>query len=65
MPGPGSKFSPKDDRQIAHIKASEVARGMPPKQAESVGYGTVVNQKKKPVPPDAAQAYYAKLRGKK
>jgi hypothetical protein len=47
MPGKGSKFSPNDDRQIKHIAASERARGVPAKEARSIGYGAVVNETKR------------------
>lgn len=46
MPGK-SRFTPKQDRQAAHIAASERARGMSAKEAKSVGYATVNKQKGK------------------
>ena len=42
--GKGHRFSAKEDRQAAHVAASERARGMSPKEAKSVGYATVVSQ---------------------
>lgn len=42
MPGPGSRFSEKQDRQASHIAASERARGVSAKEARSIGYATVV-----------------------
>jgi len=45
MPGK-SRFSAKQDRQAAHIAASERAKGMSAKEAKSVGYATVNKQKK-------------------
>jgi hypothetical protein len=47
MPGKGHRFSAKQDRQAAHIAASERARGMDPKAAKSVGYATVNKAKAK------------------
>ena len=41
MPGPGSRFSEKQDRQASHIAASERARGMSAKEARSIGYATI------------------------
>ena len=46
MPGK-SRFSAKQDRQAAHVAASERARGMSAKEAKSVGYATVQAQKTK------------------
>lgn len=39
---PGKRFTKKEDRQAAHVAASERARGMSAKEARSVGYATVV-----------------------
>ena len=41
MPGPGSRFTEKQDRQAAHVAASERARGMSAKEARSIGFATV------------------------
>ena len=41
---PGKRFTSKEDRQAAHIAASERKRGMSPKAAKSVGYATVVKE---------------------
>ena len=35
------RYSPKEHRQVEHIKESEVARGMAAEEAEGVGYATV------------------------
>ncbi len=35
------RYTPKEHRQIEHIKESEEARGMSPEEAEAVGYATV------------------------
>lgn len=64
MPGSGHKFSLKDDRQIAHIKASEEARGMDSKRASSIAYGALVNQKKRKAKPAWHQAMKKTLRSK-
>lgn len=45
MPGPGSRFSEKQDRQAAHIAASERDRGMSEKEARSIGYATINSRK--------------------
>lgn len=37
-------YSSKEHRQVEHIKASEVARGVSPQQAEGIGYATVNKQ---------------------
>lgn len=42
MPGKRHRFSAKEDRQAAHIAASERARGKSAKSAKSIGYATVV-----------------------
>jgi hypothetical protein len=34
-------YSVKEHRQVAHIKASEEARGVSPTEAEGIGYATV------------------------
>ena len=44
MPGKGHRFTAKEDRQASHVAASERARGMSARQAERVGYATVVSQ---------------------
>ena len=44
MPGKGHRFSAKEDRQAAHIAASERKAGMSAKEAKSVGYATVVSR---------------------
>ena len=44
MPGKG-RFTAKEDRQAAHIAASEQARGVSPKKAKSIGYATVNSRK--------------------
>lgn len=46
MPGQG-RFTAKQDRQAAHIKASEEKVGRTPKEAERIAYTTVQAQKKK------------------
>jgi hypothetical protein len=59
MPGKGHRFTAKEHRQVEHIKESEVERGMPPEEAERVGYATVnkdVNEK------DASRRFTAKER---
>lgn len=45
MPGRGSRFTAKQDRQAGHIAASERARGKSAKEAKSIGYATVNAQK--------------------
>jgi plasmid stabilization system protein ParE len=35
------RYSPKEHRQVEHIKDSEVARGVPADEAEGIGYATV------------------------
>ena len=35
------RYSAKEHRQVEHIKSSEVARGIPLKEAEAIGYATV------------------------
>jgi hypothetical protein len=50
MPGKGHRFSSKEDRQAAHIAASERARGKSSKIARSIGYATVVKGKKSGLP---------------
>jgi hypothetical protein len=47
MPGPGSRFTARQDRQAKHVAASERARGVSAKRAKSIGYATVVKQKGK------------------
>lgn len=46
MPGK-SRFSAKQDRQAAHIAASERRRGVSAKEAKSIGYAKVNKQKGK------------------
>lgn len=51
MPGRGSRFSAKEDRQAQHVADSERARGVSPARAKSIGYATVNKQKSaKPKP---------------
>jgi hypothetical protein len=38
------RYSPKEHRQVEHIKASEEARGVSPEEAEAIGYATVNRQ---------------------
>lgn len=38
------RYTPKEHRQIEHIKASEKARGVEPGEAEAIGYATVSKQ---------------------
>lgn len=47
MPGKGSRFTPKQDRQAKHIEESEEKRGMDKESAERTGYATVNKQKGK------------------
>lgn len=35
------RYSPKEHRQVEHIKKSEEARGVPPGEARAIGYATV------------------------
>lgn len=44
MPGKGHRFSEKQDRQAAHIAASERKAGKSAKEAKSIGYATIVKQ---------------------
>ena len=44
MPGRGTRFSEKEDRQAKHIAASERKRGISPAEAKSIGYATVVKR---------------------
>jgi hypothetical protein len=44
MPGKGSRFSAKEDRQAQHVAASERARGKSAKEAKAIGYATVVKR---------------------
>lgn len=41
MPGPGSRFTPKQDRQAKHIADSERKAGKSAEEARSIGYATV------------------------
>lgn len=45
MPGPGHRFSAKEDRQAKHIADSERAAGKSPEEAKSIGYATVNKNK--------------------
>jgi hypothetical protein len=45
MPGRGSRFTAKEDRQAQHIAASEKKRGVSAKRAKSIGYATVQKTK--------------------
>jgi hypothetical protein len=47
MPGKKHKFTAKQDRQAAHIAASEKKSGMSAKEAKSIGYATVQKIKNK------------------
>ena len=38
------RYSPKEHRQVEHIKESEIARGVSPDKAEGIGYATVNKQ---------------------
>jgi plasmid stabilization system protein ParE len=38
------RYTPKEHRQVEHIKASEEARGVQPSEAEAIGYATVNKQ---------------------
>jgi hypothetical protein len=44
MPGKGHRFTAKQDRQAAHIAASERARGKSAKEAKAIGYATIVSR---------------------
>lgn len=46
MPSKGSKFTKREDRMAKHVAASERARGVPAKQAKSIGYATANARKK-------------------
>ena len=37
-------YSSKEHRQVEHIKDSEMARGVPEREAEAIGYATVNKQ---------------------
>jgi hypothetical protein len=45
MPGKNSRFTEKEDRQIEHIKDSEVEAGKSEDDAERIAYATVNKQK--------------------
>jgi len=49
MPGKGSKFTPKEDRQAKHVMESEEKEGKSAEKAEEIGYATV-NKQKPPSP---------------
>jgi hypothetical protein len=38
------RYTPKEHRQVEHIKGSEEARGRSPSEAEAIGYATVNKQ---------------------
>ena len=38
------RYTPKEHRQVEHIKKSEEARGVDPSEAEAIGYATVNKQ---------------------
>ena len=38
------RYTPKEHRQVEHIKGSEEARGVAPNEAEAIGYATVNKQ---------------------
>ncbi|MGA7355122.1 MAG: hypothetical protein WBW76_06810 [Candidatus Cybelea sp.] len=38
------RYTPKEHRQVEHIKASEEARGLSQSEAEAIGYATVNKQ---------------------
>jgi hypothetical protein len=38
------RYSPKEHRQVEHIKQSEVTRGVPAEEAEAIGYATINKQ---------------------
>ena len=38
------RYSPKEHRQVEHIKESEEARGHSPEEAEAIGYATLNKQ---------------------
>lgn len=44
MPGPGHRFTPKEDRQAEHIAESERKEGKSVDEAKRIGYATVVSQ---------------------
>ena len=46
MPGPGSRFTAKQDRQAKHVAASERKKGVSAAKARSIGYATVVKAQK-------------------
>ena len=47
MPGSGSRFTAKQDRQAKHVAASERKKGVSAAKARSIGYATVNAQKNK------------------
>lgn len=47
MPSKKHRFMAKQDRQAAHIAASEKKKGMSAKKAKAIGYATVNKQKSK------------------
>jgi hypothetical protein len=38
------RYTPKEHRQVEHVKESEEARGVDPGEAEAIGYATVNKQ---------------------
>ena len=38
------RYTPKEHRQVEHVKESEEARGVSPEEAEGIGYATVNKQ---------------------
>jgi hypothetical protein len=38
---PKHRYTPKEHRQVEHVKASEEARGVSAEEAEGIGYATV------------------------
>jgi hypothetical protein len=47
MPGKGSRFTAREDRQAQHIAASERKKGKSSAEAKRIGYATVNSRKKK------------------
>jgi hypothetical protein len=47
MPGAKSRFTAKEDRQAKHIMESEEKRGIPEKEAKSIAYGHLQNERKR------------------
>jgi hypothetical protein len=55
VPGPGSRFNAKEDRQAKHIADSERKRGKSAKDAKAIGYATVNARKKGKKRPKASK----------